>query len=162
MRPGTPIEMVNLHRKFLPEYRAWACMRTRCRNPNSQDYALYGGRGILVCERWNSFAAFLEDMGLKPSPKHSIDRIDNDGNYTPGNCRWATPKEQANNQRRSRRVEFHGEQLSLPEWATRLGISRESLRDRLNNGWTVERALTTSAVRRRGRMPDGTFATAGD
>lgn len=82
------------------EYTCWICMRCRCHNPKHRDYKWYGARGISVCKRWrDSFPNFLADMGFKPSSDLSLDRIDNDGNYKPGNCRWATAKQQANNQR---------------------------------------------------------------
>ena len=85
-----------------PEYNAWSNMRQRCNNPQATGYSDYGGRGITVCSRWDSFEAFLEDMGNKPSPKHSLDRINNAGEYGPGNCRWATRLEQNRNTRSSR------------------------------------------------------------
>jgi hypothetical protein len=85
-----------------PEYGAWASMRRRCANPSDNAYRYYGGRGITVCERWQKFENFYADMGPRPSPMHSIDRIDNDGNYEPGNCRWATRVQQIQNRRKSR------------------------------------------------------------
>lgn len=141
------------------EYRVWAGMKVRCANPKSQDWHRYGGRGIAVCDRWrDSFENFYADMGPRPSSKHSIDRIDSDGNYEPANCRWATSKEQANNWKtRNRRITHNGETLSIPEWAERLGITRESLRDRLDAGWSVSDALTTPAVRSRARDGKGRY-----
>ena len=144
------------------EYRAWGDMKTRCFNPRFKDFHLYGGRGVTVCERWKlSFVAFYSDMGPKPSPLHSLDREDSDGNYEPNNCRWATAREQARNwKHRNRRIAFQGENLLLSEWAERLGFSRESLRDRLSSGWPVERALTTAPIRNRSRNVRGRFIQA--
>ena len=120
-----------------PEYQAWLGLKTRCNDESSVHFRHYGGRGIKVCERWcTSFANFLADMGLRPSPTHSIDRIDNNGNYEPGNCRWATKKQQLRNKRTSRRIDFNGELLCVAEWADRLGLTQECIRGRLNRGDT--------------------------
>lgn len=145
------------------EYRAWAGMKVRCLNPNFKDWHLYGGRGIRVCDKWrDSFESFYGDVGPRPSAVHSLDRYPNgDGNYEPGNVRWATRKQQARNWTHRNRLFTHeGESLTLPEWAERLGIARESLRDRIEGGWELGRALSTPAIRKRIRTDIGTFAKA--
>jgi hypothetical protein len=123
------------HRKINarhPLVHTWRSMLQRCLNPNNAAYKNYGGRGISVCDRWvNSFENFLADMGERPSQQMTIDRIDNDGNYEPGNVRWATQKEQTHNQRRTRHITFNGQTKIMSEWASELGISRERLRQRL-------------------------------
>lgn len=123
-----------------PTYRSWTAMRNRCSNPRNTHWPDYGGRGIIVCARWDSFEAFVEDLGDRPAGR-TLGRIDNDGNYEPGNVRWETPAEQGRNTRFVRRITFQGETLSLSEWSRRIGITVQSLSTRLNN-WPVERALT--------------------
>jgi hypothetical protein len=121
-------------------------MTSRCVNPANDAYQAYGGRGIAVCDRWQDFAAFAEDMGPRPSPLHTIDRRNNNGNYEPDNCRWATPSEQQRNRRNNRLLTLNGETLCLAEWAERLGITDDMIRQRLDKlGWTIEQALTTPA-----------------
>lgn len=132
-----------LGREATAEYTAWIGMKGRCYNPNDGKFYRYGARGITVCDRWvNSFENFLEDMGTRPSPKHSLHRKENDENYDPQNCVWATPKEQARARRSNRIVEFRGESLILIEWSERLNMSWDVLWARLKLGWTVERAFT--------------------
>lgn len=132
-----------------PEYHSWNHMLRRCYNQRDWKYPQYGGRGIAVCERWqDSFEAFYEDMGDKPSAQHSIEREDNDGNYEPGNCVWATPNQQARNRRSSRMLAFGGRTQCISDWAEELGMSRDTIRKRLNAGWSVERALTETVSHR--------------
>ena len=126
-----------------PEYRVWANMLDRCRNPASPGYVRWGGRGIVVCERWQSFENFLEDMGKRPSPEHSIERRDNDLGYSPENCYWATLKEQSHNKRNTQLLTFRDRTMCLAAWAEELGIAYDTLRGRLRYGWSVDRALTT-------------------
>lgn len=129
---------------YSPEYRAWKGMKERCQNPTNKSYHNYGGRNISVCERWLiSFETFFDDMGYRPSAKHSIDRINVDGNYEPKNCRWALSKEQGRNRRDTRFLTFRGQTRALTEWAEILGISRWTLWDRVvRRGWTTEQALS--------------------
>lgn len=138
-----------------PEFSTWSQMIARCEQPCMRNFAWYGGRGISVCERWkSSFSNFLEDMGHKPSPDHSLDRIDSNGNYEPNNCRWATKMEQMSNTRRNRFLTAFGETLHMQEWCRRTGIKQRLLWDRLDTGWDVEAALTTPTGARKGRKPD--------
>lgn len=130
--------------KYSPEYSIWMNLRMRCNNPGNNRYALYGARGIRVCARWEEdFLNFLEDMGRRPSPDHSIDRVNNDGDYTPDNCRWATRKEQCRNRRSSKFLSFKGETKTVAEWSELLGVSQGTLHARMKAGWAVEAALTT-------------------
>lgn len=128
-----------------PEYKAWHALVQRCTKIDHPQYPAYGGRGIKVCDRWlRSFEAFLDDVGLRPSRAYSIDRIDNDGDYEPGNCRWATKSQQRQNQRQLRRkrlVTFRGRSMMQSEWAAEIGISRSALCVRLKN-WPLDKALT--------------------
>ncbi len=124
-------------------YKIWQGMHKRCNNPKCRTYPLYGGRGIKVCERWESFENFLEDMGERPADNLSLDRIDNEGDYEPGNCRWATDTEQVNNTRRNNRITFNGVTQNLGQWAKQTGLPRDAIFLRIKRGWSVERALTT-------------------
>jgi hypothetical protein len=125
-----------------PEYATWCAMHSRCRRPRNASYARYGGRGIRVCERWNSFENFLADMGPRPSLAHQIDRVDNNGNYEPSNCKWSSISEQANNRCTNRNITVGGETLTVVQWAHRLGVSTRVIWWRLGAGWSEEQAVT--------------------
>lgn len=128
----------------------WNSLRARCSNPKNKAYADYGARGIRVCERWlgpAGFANFLADMGDRPTGM-TIDRIDNDGNYEPGNCRWADYKTQARNNRRNRVLHCFGESLTVAGWSERTGIGSSTILNRLRSGWDAQRAITTPTLRR--------------
>jgi len=137
-------EMKTTHGKcYTPEYRSWAKLKERCLNPNCKDWPNYGGRGIKVCDRWlESFEAFYSDMGARPDG-HSIDRIDCDGDYEPGNCRWATGKQQMQNVRHNVLVQFNGETIALREACRRLGREAEYklIWQRMKRGKTFEAAV---------------------
>lgn len=125
------------------EYKSWKRMKERCLNPNHKSYPRYGGRGITVCERWkNSFLNFYSDMGPKPQ-NHTINRLDNKGNYCPENCRWASVEEQNNNKENSHLLTYNGETLTLSQWAKRFNINSGTLCNRLKRNWDVEKSLTT-------------------
>lgn len=126
-------------------YASWRSMKNRCSNRSLDCWPRYGGRGISVCERWAvSFIHFLKDMGVRPEGT-SIDRIDNDGNYTPENCRWATRLEQGRNcsKKNKRLVTWFGKTMCVAEWSRETGISETTLFRRLDGGWSAEKALTT-------------------
>jgi len=114
-----------LNRKVTKVYRAWISAKSRVGNSNNAAFDRYGGRGITICERWQTFENFLEDMGTPPTPKHSLDRFpDNNGNYEPGNCRWATPAQQARNQQRTKLSEEKAQQIRAMREATGHGSKR--------------------------------------
>lgn len=136
-----------LSRKQPYEYRSWKDMRGRCLNPNDSDFKDYGGRGITVCERWNDFAAFFEDMGPRQHGE-TIDRIDVNGNYEPGNCRWAPAGIQSRNKRNNHRLTINGETLTLAEWCRHFGIEPSKVRYRLKQGFPVEEAFSSEDHRR--------------
>lgn len=127
-----------------PEYWAWINMVSRCSNENRSDYPHYGGRGIRVAAIWlghGGFERFLEHLGRRPSSQHSIDRIDNDCGYEPGNVRWASRGEQSRNRRSVRLIEYEGRSMSIADWARERGLDERLIRQRLNRGWSAASAL---------------------
>ena len=132
-----------------PEYRSWSGMHTRCKNPLAKNFKNYGGRGIKVCDRWESYGAFLSDMGRRPGPKYSLDRIDNNGDYAPENCKWSTPIEQSSNKRNNHFIEHDGLRLTLAEWSRRTGINAATIWTRLVFGESPEYALKRDKPRRK-------------
>lgn len=126
-------------------YGVWQAMKDRCANTKRKDYPRYGGRGIKVCERWSSFENFLSDMG-EPPEGHTLDRVDNDGDYSPDNCRWATRKEQVYNSSRVKIVCIDGESKALRSWLQHFGLARHTYYQRLQKGCTEVQAL-------KGEMP---------
>lgn len=128
-------------------FKIWTGMRARCSYPNAIGYQNYGGRGIRVCQRWNSFENFLADMGAAPDGMQ-IDRIDNHGNYEPGNCQWVTAHANSRNRRSTRLLTHNGETKCITDWAAALGISAQAIRLRLSKlGWPLEKALTEGRAR---------------
>lgn len=126
----------------LPEYRVWRNMQRRCYDPKDPWYHRYGGRGIEVCPEWReSFSRFLADVGQRPSDRHQIDRIDNEGHYCPANCKWSTATEQARNRHTSIIIELSGEEKCAKEWCRELGVKYQALRSRIRRGADPKRAL---------------------
>jgi hypothetical protein len=130
-----------------PMHNIWSMIKRRCLNPTYKEWHLYGGRGITVCDRWEeSFKNFLDDMGERPDGMQ-IDRINNNGPYSPENCRWATPKQNAINRRSARLITRNGITMSVTEWAENAGMDRRVVSQRLNKyKWDIEKALTTPVV----------------
>lgn len=122
-------------------YGVWSTMKSRCLNPNFPKYQIYGARGITVCDRWLTFANFYEDMG-DPPPGLTLERRDNDGNYEPGNCVWASRAQQSRNKRTNRFFTIDGETLCLQDVANKFGVSADSICCRLNRGQTIEQAVS--------------------
>ena len=123
------------------EYSIWRGMKTRCTNPRAANFHWYGGRGITVCDSWlNSFDEFYRDMG-RCQPGESIDRIDNDGMYSPENCRWTNHKTQVSNKRNNRFITYNGETNTITEWARKLNLIPDTLYYRINKGWPIDRAF---------------------
>lgn len=127
--------------KMTVEYRTWQAMLSRIKNPRNCNFKHYGARGIKVCERWHDFALFLDDMGRRPVGG-SIERINNDGNYEPVNCRWATNVEQNNNTRGNRHLDHLGKRMTVAEWSFQTGISHGTIMQRLRMGWSAEKTLS--------------------
>jgi len=132
-----------------PEYKVWVGLRDRCENPNASSFARYGGRGIKFCESWSSFENFFAHMGPRPSPKHSLDRINNDGDYEPGNCRWATQAQQCRNQSTNVRYETPFGRLTVAELAEHAAcaVKASTLRYRLKKGWDALKAMQTPLMK---------------
>ena len=147
---------------YSPEYKAWVGMLDRCSSTHVSYYSRYKNRGITVCAEWKqSFIRFLADVGHRPSPAHSLDRIDNEGHYTPCNVRWATRHEQANNTRTNRRVAWRGRVQTIAQWSRELNICDGTLRKRFQLGWSVERAFLLASQRSLGvRDSSGRFTSA--
>lgn len=134
------------NRKMSGTYCSWSNIIQRCTNSRNKDYHYYGGRGITVCEQWRKFENFLKDMGQKPTDKHQIDRIDNNGSYCPANCRWTTSKINCRNRKNNHLETYNGETKTLAEWAEEFEISYDMIRLRLKRGWSIKESLTTPKI----------------
>ena len=141
---ATPVIYASPQAKFRsPEYKSWASMKDRCGRISHRQYRDYGGRGITICEEWlGSFETFLQDMGPRPSPAHSIDRIDNHKGYSPDNCRWATARQQSNNKRSNVIISVNGVTHTVAEWSRINGIKRSVIYQRLVHGWDDAQSVT--------------------
>lgn len=143
-------------KEFSPTYSSWTAMIARCTRPSQPGYKNYGGRGITVCQRWRAFDNFLADMGERPDGM-TLDRFpDNNGNYEPGNCRWATKSAQNMNKSCNPHFDFNGKRMTIRGWAEELGLDRTTLQKRIYKlGWPIEKALSTNRYGRWGVVEDG-------
>lgn len=141
----------NFIKEYRSEHRSWEHMFERCRRRGNKNWKNYGGRGITVCARWKDFNLFVADMGRKPTPRHTIERKDVNGNYEPINCKWATQAEQMRNLRRSVYVEVQGVKVLLMDVADKLGLDRQIVYGRLKNGWSLEAALSIPVNRHKNK-----------
>ena len=129
-----------------PTYVAWIQMKARCNNKKRENFENWGGRGISVCPEWESnYLQFKKDVGEKPGPKFSLDRINNNMGYEPNNCRWVTMKEQHQNKRNNSLLTFQGKTMCVTQWAELLGINHHTIYGRIKRGWTTEKTLTTQS-----------------
>lgn len=148
-RNGTTQRLIETHgRSRTAEYRTWVKMWRRCTDESQNGYARYGGRGIRVCARWKSFSSFFDDMGCKPSPQHSLDRINTNKGYSPANCRWATRREQARNMRKNVWLTLGTRTQIMADWSSELGIPVTTILDRKNRGLSDELCLTTRRLKK--------------
>lgn len=131
-----------------PEWRIWSHMLDRCRNPKCEKYHCYGGRGIKVCERWHKFENFYTDMGSRPSPEYTLERKLNNSNYCPENCCWATWKEQRRNKRTNHLLVYNGVTKPLVEWGEESIVGYKTFKNRIKDGWNIERALNEPLKKR--------------
>lgn len=144
LREATVAKNLEHGKSHTAEHNVWWAMIQRCEDPNNKGYSRYGARGIRICDRWRqSFSAFFSDMGPRPTASHSIDRIDNNGNYEPANCRWATSTQQARNTRHNHMVTFRGQKMALTDASELAGLSPKVVSWRIRDKWTEEEALTT-------------------
>jgi len=131
-----------------PEYKVWCAMKRRCLKSNDPNFCRYGGRGIQVCERWLQFESFIADMGRRPSSKHTLERLDNDGHYEPGNCEWRTWRDQNHNKSNNRWITHAGRTMILSDWARELGVKPDLLCNRLKAGWTTAETVSIQPIPR--------------
>ena len=137
----------------VPEYKVWDGMKCRCNQPSHEAYKYYGGKGIKICKRWAKFENFYKDMGPRPTPKHSIDRIKSNLGYRPSNCVWATRKEQARHVSRNKFYTLHGRTQGLKDWCKEIGIiSYTAARERIKRGMSLEKALYTPSLVGKGKL----------